>query len=154
MSARPTTTGETASGRSTRALSTRLPGNSCRTSSNAAPTPKIVFITTTHTAMKIVIWNAWIAEWEVSESHTVPTPFSKVRRVMMPTGITRRNARYVNAISRRIHLATAHRPALQEIDREEHHERDHEQHRRHGRRRCGVVALDLAVDVDRGDLRS
>jgi hypothetical protein len=44
--ARPTTTGETESGRSISADSTRLPGNSNRTSRNEMPTPNTRLMST------------------------------------------------------------------------------------------------------------
>ena len=86
-------TGETASGRSMSALSTRLPWKSYRTSSSAATTPKTVLASTAQNAMTAVSWNAWMVASVVRPSMTGPMPFSNVRQKINATGMTSRNVR-------------------------------------------------------------
>ena len=78
-SARPTTMGETANGRSSSASKMRLPGKRPRTSAIAANTPKIALSGTAMSVTWIVSQNAEIAAGVVIESMTGWMPCSKVR---------------------------------------------------------------------------
>ena len=78
-SARPTTTGEIANGRSISASSSRLPGKRPRTSASAAKTPNTALSGTVMAATSSVRNSAWIAAGVVIESQTKPRPFSNVR---------------------------------------------------------------------------
>src|SRR5207253_717251 len=147
------TTGDTASGRSISALRIRLPGNSWRTSRIAAPMPNTVLATTAHTATLRVTSIACTAEGVLNAWKNGPRPWLKVRQAISPTGSTSRNSRYSNATTRKGYLATAASPPLHQVQGGQDDERDDEQRRRHGRGRGGLVALDPAVDVERGDLR-
>ena len=79
ISARPTTTGEIANGRSMIALSTPLPRNRPRASASAQSTPKTVLSGTAIAVTVSVSQNAEIAAGVVTESQTAPTPCSNVR---------------------------------------------------------------------------
>src|SRR5689334_15008229 len=152
MSARPTTTGETASGRSISALTIRLPGNRWRTSSTAMPTPKTVLASTDHTATEPVTSNAWIALGVQSAAKNLPAPCSNVRHTTRPTGRTSSRSRYASARNRSGSLATAGAPALDQVEPDQHDERDGQQQGRHGGGADRVVALDPAEDVHGRDL--
>src|SRR6266540_3607969 len=156
MSARPTTTGETAIGRSISAFMIRLPGNWCRTSSSATPTPKIALSSTDQNDTMAVILKACTTEGSASASRTGLRPFANVRQNTRPTGSTSRNSRYVTATRRSMilgeTLATAGPPSLQDVEGDQHDQRDDEQHGRHRGGAGRVVGLDLAEDVDRGHL--
>src|SRR5207248_7271809 len=150
--ASPTTTGDTARGRSTSAPSTRRPGNRWRTSRTAVPTPNTVFAATAHSATTTVTRNACSASGVDSDPMNGPRPWPKVRHSTSPTGRTSRNSRYARATTRRDHLATPRPPAVRQVEREQQHQGDHEQDRRHRGGAGPVVALDLPGDVDRRDL--
>ena len=92
MRARPTTTGETAIGRSISTLSNRLPGKRWRTNKIAIPTPKIVFRITAQNATMAVTRKACSTLGSVSESMTGLTPCSNVRQKISPTGTPTRTA--------------------------------------------------------------
>src|SRR5216110_86524 len=116
------------------------------------PTPKMVLASTDHTATEPVTSNAWIAFGVASDSKNRPTPCSNVRNTTNPTGSTSSMNKYPSAMMRRATLATAGAPALDEVEGDQHDERDDQQKRRHGGRAGCVVALDPAEDVDRGHL--
>ena len=54
-------------------------------------------------------------------------------------------------MTRAIHLPTTRRPPLDEVEGDEGNEGDEQQHRRQCRGTRDIVALDLAVDVHRGN---
>src|SRR5690349_9995311 len=139
ISARPTTTGDTASGRSISAPSSRLPGNRCRTSRIAAPTPNTVLASTAQNATLSVTSIACTADGPPSALTTGPRPCANVRQAISPTGKTSRSNRYPRASTRSGNLATAGRPALYQVQRDEDDERDHEQRGGHRRGRRDLV---------------
>src|SRR5215207_6457116 len=160
INASPTTTGETASGRSMSTLNTRFPGKRWRTNNSDAPSPKIVFPTTVQNATMSVTRNAWSAEGFVSWSHNGPTPCSKVRQNNTPTGRSRMMPTYASATNRKprrdVVVVAASRtsssPVLEEVKRQQHDERQDKEHDRH---RCGcgrAITLDLAEHEHRGNL--
>src|SRR5215210_7791874 len=151
--ASPTTTGETASGRSRSVFRSALPRKLWRTSTIAQMTPNTVFATTATAATSRVSHRACSAEGRVTASKTVPRPSSKVRAKTMPTGKASRRARYPNASVRRVNLAImTGPPAIEQAHGEKNEQGDGEQQHRDRRGARGVVALDLPEDVDRSDL--
>src|SRR5215213_5143189 len=165
MSARPTTTGETARGRSMSALRMRLPRNWWRTSSRATPTPKTVLAITVKKATMAVISNAWTVDGSERASHTGPRPWANVRHVTNQSGMTRRRARYPRATTRSVPrdrllrvavaeaaLGTSGPPPLQHVQGDEDHQRDDEEHGGDGGGAGRVVRLDLTEDVHGRDL--
>src|SRR5512142_1552480 len=153
MRVKPTTTGDTAKGRSMSAERSALPGNSRRTMTSAIVMPKIVFKGTAISAISRVSLSAATASRAVIASHTGPTPFENVCATIMPTGISSRPARERSAIDRRPNLTIMLRPPpSKRRDRHEHGQRDGEQHDRERRRAGDVVALNLRVDMHRRDL--
>ena len=76
---RPTTTGESASGRSMRALIRVRPGTRRRTRMSAAATPKIVLSGTVIAVISTVSQRAWSAASLVTAVQKVSKPCSKVR---------------------------------------------------------------------------
>jgi hypothetical protein len=93
MSASPTTTGDTAKGRSTIALTSVLPRQRRRTSASARPTPKIVFSGTAIATIVHVSQNACCAAGVVTASHAGASPCSNVRAKTIATGIASSAAR-------------------------------------------------------------
>src|SRR4051794_22731185 len=86
-------------------------------------------------------------------SHTGARPCWNVRYTIIDTGTPSSMARYPSATNRRPYLAImARAPVLDGRDGQEDHEGHAEQHHRERGRAGRVVALDEAVDVDRGDL--
>src|SRR5207244_10478704 len=144
-SARPTTTGESASGRSTTAFTSPLPGNRRRTIASASVTPKTVFAGTAISVIRTVSQKAWRASCVVTACQAGENPCSKVRQKTRPTGARRSTARYERPTKRSAYLANVvpPGPAAHGADQEQHAERDREQEHRHGGRRPGRAALDL-----------
>src|SRR3954470_12557545 len=132
-SASPTTTGESASGRSMNALSRPLPGKSRRTIAIAHTIPKTVFTGTAIRVMISVSLKAWSVSGELSASHAGWSPSSNVRQKTSARGATRMPTRYPTAVSRRAYLrmVVPRRVVADDADRQEHAERDHEQDDRH-----------------------
>ena len=89
----PTTTGETASGRSTRASSSQAPGKRCRDRISATPTPNTVSSGTAMSTTRKVSHRACRASGEVTASQAGARPCWKARKKMKPTGTTTKRAR-------------------------------------------------------------
>ncbi len=75
----PTTTGEMARGRSTKASSSQAPGNRWRDRMRATPTPKTVSSGTAINTTSRVSHRAWRASGVVTASHAAPKPCWKAR---------------------------------------------------------------------------
>ena len=91
-SERPTTTGESASGRSMNAFSRPLPQNRFRTIASAQTIPKTVFTGTAIAVMINVSLNAWIVSGVARASHAADASWN-VRQKTMTSGPTRTTAR-------------------------------------------------------------
>src|SRR3954451_21819032 len=152
--AMPATTGDSASGRSTTALSSPFPRKLRRTIASAHSTPKMVFNGTAMRASSSVSQSACRALGVVTASHAGPKPSSKVRQKTSPTGTSRIAARYASTPTRRLSLAIMPgRPAAQGADEEQDAEREREQHERQSGRARRVLRLQPPEDVDGGHLR-
>ena len=90
--ATPTTTGDTANGRSITACSTDFPRNRLRANSSAVLTPNTTLSGTTIATTSSESCRAEIAAGVVIEETKVPTPAAKVRHRMSPTGSATRIA--------------------------------------------------------------
>src|SRR5690606_37166119 len=163
---RPATTGETANGRSTRASSTRLPGNSKRVSDQAATRPNTPLIGITIAAVSRVSLSAAIASGVTSAAHQVAKPLPKAETSTISSGSTTSSPITSTAAPirlRRSHggvcrpcavrvSAIAAAPALvpeqqrDEVDRQQAGER-RGQHQR-GQRDRAVVVVFLQPDGD------
>src|SRR5271155_3458247 len=88
INATPTTTGETANGRSMMACSTPLPRNRLRASISAVGTPKITLSGTTIATTSNDKFSADTAAGVLTHSKNWPTPGAKVRHKINPTGTT------------------------------------------------------------------
>ncbi len=85
----PTTTGETANGRSMIACTMPRPGNRPRTRAIAVAMPKITLSGTTITTISRLSCNALIAAGVVIQSQNCAMPCSKDRQKIRATGTTR-----------------------------------------------------------------
>src|SRR3954447_24691183 len=144
------------------AWSSHLPRKRPRTRASAVTTPSTVFSGTAISAISTVSQNAWIAAGVVIEPHTKPRPCSNVRKKTIATGTSSSAARYASASTRSPIVARRSTTigglrrrggeAPEPADREQHDEREREQHdgdrggRRHG------VRLDPPEDEHRRDL--
>src|SRR4051812_7767786 len=143
------------------------------------PIPNTVLSSTDQKATDSVSWKAKIISGCLSASSTGARPLANVTLATRATGHTTRKNRYATTISRRIQrvrdrrrtgtplpapapagtgsstraLAMAGHPSGDDVERDDHHERDHEQHRGHGSSLGQLVTLDIGQDPDRGDLR-
>ena len=100
ISATPTTTGDTAKGRSMTACSRLLPRNLLRANTNAVGTPKITLRGTTIATTSSDSCKADNAAGVVTDSKNAPTPGAKVRHRINPTGTISSNSRYPSATYR------------------------------------------------------
>src|SRR3954468_14994891 len=122
----------------------------------------------------MVIWNACTVCALVRLSMMAAKPFSNIFQITSATGISSSSVRYARASSRSpqriparrtasetprpgaatgaVTSAKASRPSLQCVEPDEYAERDQQEDRRDGRSAGDVVALQLVVDVHRGDL--
>ena len=80
------TTGEMASGMSTRASSSQAPGKRWRAKMMETPTPKIVLSGTATRATSSVSQSACRASGALMASHAAPSPCWKARKNTVPTG--------------------------------------------------------------------
>jgi len=85
----PTTTGDSARGRSISALTSGLAGTRPRTRVRAAATPKRAFSGTAMAVIRTVSQRACSASGLVTASQKVPAPRSKVRHMTKTRGATR-----------------------------------------------------------------
>ncbi len=92
-SERPTTTGESASGRSTNAFTRPFPGNRRRTIASAQTIPKIVFNGTAIAVMISVFFSAPVVCESVSAFQTAPKPWSNVFQKSIESGPSRTTSR-------------------------------------------------------------
>src|SRR4051794_39833716 len=147
---RPTTTGESASGRSTNAFTSPLPGKRRRTIARPTTIPKIVFSGTAIAAISIVSLNACSVSASVIADHALPIPSAQIRQKSIDSGPSKTTVKYDSAIVLRTFMPRGE--SAEAADAEQDEERDREQ--QHGERgRTGAVAaLRLVEDPHRREL--
>src|SRR6185436_6787320 len=131
------------------------------------PTPNTVLMTTAVTAMVTLSFNAWTVSGSVRIVRRSVRPSANVFFATSATGQATSITRYPATISRKTYVsgprrvrtvavrsATAHHPALDDVEDHDDGERDDEQH--DGDRGCSfqVVVLDAAENAHRRDLRA
>src|SRR5437868_3171574 len=153
VSRTPSTTGESAIGRSTIAFTSPMPGMRCRTIASAQRTPKIVLSGTATSAISSVSFRAWTANGLEIAAQNGCHPCSNARQKISATGATRITARYASEVIRIEYLAImAGRVAAERADSKQDTERDREQQHGERRRTWRVAAIEPLEHVQGCDL--
>src|SRR6476646_7810470 len=98
INATPTTTGETANGRSMTACNALLPRNLLRTNTSAVGIPKMTLSGTTIATTRSDSWSAETAAGVLTDVKNAPSPGSNVRHRMTTTGTMTSTATYASAV--------------------------------------------------------